>query len=188
MIYIRSFEMLLNLFKSRRYKCYFWATLISKPKASSALLSIPDFNSWEQWKSFCISVGIISLYNTILCFNNNRVYSRTWADTRYAHTNQQLWMYHINRLNAELNPICCLLALLGAHHFLHISRIRVKSLTLMEHLFFMFLDHTQWRTAVSRTPLDEWSARPVESYRLWCVVVCDLETSRIGAPYIYIWH
>jgi hypothetical protein len=32
-------------------------------------------------------------------------------------------------LNAELNPICYLLALLGAHHFLHVSRIRVKSLT-----------------------------------------------------------
>ena len=29
-------------------------------------------------------------------------------------------------LNAELNPICYLLALLGAHHFLHVSRIRVK--------------------------------------------------------------
>ena len=27
--------------------------------------------------------------------------------------------------------------------------------------------------------------RPEESYRLCCVVVCDLETSRIGAPYIY---
>ena len=26
----------------------------------------------------------------------------------------------------ELNPICYLLALLGAHHFLHFSRIRVK--------------------------------------------------------------
>ena len=25
------------------------------------------------------------------------------------------------------------------------------------------------------------------TYRLWCVVVCDLETSRIGAPYIYIY-
>ena len=36
----------------------------------------------------------------------------------------------VNTLNAELNPICCLLALLGAHHFLHVSRIRVKSLTL----------------------------------------------------------
>ena len=33
-----------------------------------------------------------------------------------------------NPLNAELNPICCLLALLGALHFLHVSRIRVKSL------------------------------------------------------------
>jgi len=120
----------------------------------------------------------------------------------------------------------------------------------------MFLDHTQQRSTVGRTPLDEWSARrrdlylrthdthnrqismplvgfepisageqpqathllkswvqippgalifvccecrvlsgrglcaelithPEESYRLCCVVVCDLETSRIGAPYIY---
>ena len=35
-----------------------------------------------------------------------------------------------NPLNPELNPICYLLALLGAHSFLHVSRIRVKSLTL----------------------------------------------------------
>ena len=32
----------------------------------------------------------------------------------------------INPLNAELNPIYHLLALLGAHHILHVSRIRVK--------------------------------------------------------------
>jgi len=32
---------------------------------------------------------------------------------------------------------------------------------------------------------DELITRPEESYRLWCVVVCDLETSRIGAPYIH---
>ena len=166
----------------------------------------------------------------------------------------------INPLNPELNPICYLLALL-AHHFLHVSRIRVKSLPLrflmsyvyicMEHLFLMFLDHIRRRSTVDRTPLDEWSARrrdlyltthdthnrqismppvgfeptisegerpvaarllrsifvccecrvlsgrglcdelitrPEESYRLCCVVVCDLETSRMGAPYIYIWH
>ena len=127
----------------------------------------------------------------------------------------------------------------------------------MERIFLMFLDHTQRRTTVGRTPLDEWSAhrrvlyptthdthkrqismppvgfeptfsagerpqtarllrswvqippgawifiscecrvlsgrglcdelitRPEESYRLCCVVVCDLETSRMGAPYIY---
>ena len=33
---------------------------------------------------------------------------------------------NFNPLNAELNPICYLLALL-AQHFLHVSRIRVKS-------------------------------------------------------------
>ena len=127
----------------------------------------------------------------------------------------------------------------------------------MERLFLMFLDHTERRSTVGRTPLDEWLARrrdlyltthdthnrqismppvgfkptisegerpaaarllrswvrippeawifvccvcrvlsgrglcdelitrPEESYRLCCVVVCDLETSRIGAPYIY---
>ena len=91
----------------------------------------------------------------------------------------------------------------------------------------MFLDHTQRRSTVGRTPLesqqtsgpaarllrswvrippgawifvccecrvlsgrdlcDELITRPEESYRLWCVVVCDLETSRMGAPYIYIY-
>jgi len=68
-----------------------------------------------------------------------------------------------NPLKPELNPICYLLALLGAHHFLHVSRIRVKLLTFrrlmsyiyMEHPFLMFLDHTQRRSTVGRTPLDE---------------------------------
>ena len=127
----------------------------------------------------------------------------------------------------------------------------------MEHPFLMFLDQTQRRSTIGRTPLDEWSARrrdlyltahdthnrqismppvgfepkisagerqeaspllrlwvqipsgawkfvycecrvlsgrglcdelitrPEESYRLGCAVVCDLETSRMGAPYIY---
>jgi hypothetical protein len=32
----------------------------------------------------------------------------------------------INPLNAELNPIRQLLALLGAHHILHVSGLRVK--------------------------------------------------------------
>jgi len=32
---------------------------------------------------------------------------------------------------------------------------------------------------------DELITRPEGFYRLCCVVVCDLETSRMGAPYIY---
>jgi hypothetical protein len=31
----------------------------------------------------------------------------------------------------------------------------------------------------------ELITRPEESYRLCCVVVCDLDTSRMGGPYIY---
>jgi hypothetical protein len=83
----------------------------------------------------------------------------------------------INPLNPELNLICELLALL-AHHFLHVSRIRDKSLTfrlLMSYIYGApILD-------VSRSLI----TRPEESYRLCCVVVCDLETSRIYTPYIY---
>jgi len=41
----------------------------------------------------------------------------------------QLLTTRLNPLNAELNPICHLLALLGAHHILHVSGIRVKYLT-----------------------------------------------------------
>ena len=32
---------------------------------------------------------------------------------------------------------------------------------------------------------DELITRPEESYLLCCVVVCDLETLRIGAAYVY---
>jgi hypothetical protein len=32
-----------------------------------------------------------------------------------------------NCLNAKLNPICHLLALVGAHHILHISRVRANT-------------------------------------------------------------
>ena len=47
----------------------------------------------------------------------------------------------VNPLNAELNPICCLLALLGAHHFLHVGRIRVKSLTLRLLMSYIYICH-----------------------------------------------
>ena len=85
----------------------------------------------------------------------------TCAETRVRLSARQTSSF--NPLNPELNPICYLLALLGAHHFLYVSRIRVKLLTFrrlmsciyMEHLFLMFLDHTQRRSTVGRTPLDE---------------------------------
>jgi hypothetical protein len=43
------------------------------------------------------------------------------------HFSQLFNVHGINPLNVELNPICHLLALLGAHHILHISRIRINN-------------------------------------------------------------
>ena len=43
----------------------------------------------------------------------------------------------------------------------------------------------EYRALSGRGLCDELITRPEESYRLCCVVVCDLETSRTGAPYIY---
>jgi hypothetical protein len=38
---------------------------------------------------------------------------------------------NINPLNAELNPICHLLALLGAHHIFHVSGLRFKNISVI---------------------------------------------------------
>ena len=97
-----------------------------------------------------------------------------------------------NPLNAELNPICYLLALLGAHHFLHVSRIMVKSVAARLLRSWVRIPPGAWifvccecRVLSGRGLCDELITRPEESYRRCCVVVCDVETSRMGAPYIY---
>jgi len=46
---------------------------------------------------------------------------------------------NFNPLNPELNPICYLLALLRDHHFLHVSRIRVKSLTFRRLMSYIYI-------------------------------------------------
>ena len=53
---------------------------------------------------------------------NKSGYNRTHLKTQL-HFNVASY---INLLNAELNPICHFMALLGAHTILHVSRIRVK--------------------------------------------------------------
>ena len=57
-------------------------------------------------------------------------------------THVQVWINRqlklLNPLKPELNPICYLLALL-AHHFLHVSRIRVKSLTFRSLTLYIYI-------------------------------------------------
>ena len=66
------------------------------------------------------------------------LYLRREADFN-VHINKIIAPYHVNPLNAELNPICYLLALLGAHHFLHVSRIRVKLLNLTLLMSYIYI-------------------------------------------------
>jgi hypothetical protein len=47
--------------------------------------------------------------------------------TMGSYPKERTWAADINPLNAELNSFCYLLALLGAHHILHVSRARVKN-------------------------------------------------------------
>ena len=76
---------------------------------------VPNFLSFEKTedkKTFSTHTGFKA--STVMVVGSTVL----WDITRF------------NPLNAELNPICYLLALLGAHRFLHVSRIRVKSLIL----------------------------------------------------------
>ena len=54
--------------------------------------------------------------------------------------------HYINPLNPKLSPICYLLALLGAHHFLHVSRIRVKLLTFRLLMSYIYIYIYIWST------------------------------------------
>jgi hypothetical protein len=58
------------------------------------------------------------------------------STTKYCR-NDEAWVL-FNPLSPELNPICYLLALL-AHDFLHVRRIRVKSLTLRLLMSYIYI-------------------------------------------------
>ena len=83
------------------------------------------------------------------CNNSNKKLPR-YILTLFCHTEppstnnditinlKSLMQCPFNPLNPELNPICYLLALLGSHHFLHVSRIRVKLLTIRRLMSYIY--------------------------------------------------
>ena len=66
------------------------------------------------------------------------VHSKTGSQTCWVAKYTCLYLKYINPLNPELNPICYLLALLGPHHFLHVSRIRVKISTFRRLMSYIY--------------------------------------------------
>ena len=115
-------------------------------KLDLLLILIPFFEQFKRrsnFISFQSSYKLYSFYSTCfheaLCsvkFIGWQNYAKNWCVTGYT---KHVRNVRINPLNAELNPICYLLALLGAHHFLHVSRIRVKSLTLRLLMSYVYI-------------------------------------------------
>ena len=58
----------------------------------------------------------------LITFDSNQIFRKTLSVSYFRKS------IFLNPLNAELNPICHLLALLETHHTLHVSRIRVNVL------------------------------------------------------------
>ena len=75
----------------------------------------------------------------VCCFKEKKQQEKSihYSNTLLIHSYDQQ-LYQVSSLNAELNPICHLLALLGVH-FLHVNRIRVKSLTLRLLMSYIYI-------------------------------------------------
>ena len=78
----------------------------------------------------------------------------------------------LNPLNAELNPICHLLALLGAHPILHVSRTRVKKVCILLR---------PRKTFNLLTPNDVYSGRTVPLTSKCCILY--IYSTNIGTEY-----
>ena len=63
------------------------------------------------------------LHTFLLSFTYYYYYYYHYHHHHHHHFSMNSWLF--NPLSAELYPICHLVALLGAHHILHVSRIRV---------------------------------------------------------------
>jgi len=78
-------------------------------------------------------------------------------------------------LNSQLNPICHLLALLGAHHIFHVSGLRVKHFRSSEHLSpicgtqfdkHWFRENSHLKFATDTDPPTEPAPDPIFLYRI----------------------
>ena len=99
-------------------------------------VSTKHLSEFIRHESFhhCRMLLIFALMN---CLHN--IFTKMWVRSCLSLTYFNIYLERcINPLKPKLNPICCLLAVLGAHHFLHVSRIRVKSLTFRRLMSYIY--------------------------------------------------
>ena len=92
------------------------------PSVSKIYFPAIDFNASFYFKKFQVKISLLSFINFGVSLHDLKPLHYS---SIYSNSTTEAYMY-INLLHAELNPICHLLALLGAHLIFHVSRIRVK--------------------------------------------------------------
>ena len=110
---------------------------VSQYKRSSNSCCLPYFHSCFNSVTHISCSKTFFFENLVIYVIMQKKYSKAEqvTDAIMEHAG---FFWVINALNPELNPICYLLALL-AHHFLHVSRIRVKSLTLRLLMSYIYI-------------------------------------------------
>ena len=122
-----------------------WARCVSSFLSYKWHCSLRMRSAWtEPVRLHCLQYStrprLVTYFLTVLCYFGRQrrcelgteqdgvlwvdIMRRTLAFIHtYGHSRK---LFPINPLNTELNLICYLLVLIGAHHFLHVSRIRVN--------------------------------------------------------------
>jgi hypothetical protein len=108
----------------------FWLSLLHLSETFLILRRIPIYPNWWSYLPARRRVN-----RTGYSFYTIRCSSPSWAvikdtnngfDTPFQALSKAYQLISFQPFNAQLNPICHLLALLGAHPILHVSRIRVN--------------------------------------------------------------
>jgi hypothetical protein len=102
---------------------------------------------------FCLQPHFLACWITITLlhaeFQNLKLFPNTILNNKQLKLSDKYlfngmhFLSYLNPLNTELNPICHLLALLGAHPILHVSRAWVKNVWFQ--LLLEYLPHIQFQ-------------------------------------------
>jgi hypothetical protein len=116
------------MFLYKRSECNSTLTLISALERDGWLTRRPGIHFRGRWVGPTASLDECQKSRPSPGFHPQTFQRVVNLYTDYANPAQTLVLYNlnINSLNAELNPICHLLALLGAHHNFHNSGFRVN--------------------------------------------------------------
>ena len=136
---VQEFGQILGKQNITRGRKWLQLLIITKNSAQENTLFADNLHKLQSFPTFMYIGALsfpISIHAQIFTRSLVPLYLRSHLAFPLSHSHS--CKASINPLNPKLNPICYLLALL-AHSFLHVSRIRVKSLTLRLLMSYIYI-------------------------------------------------